>query len=251
MRVLVVSDVHGNLPALEAVLEAAGRFDEVLVLGDLVDYGPWPGEVIDVLRGLGARIVRGNHDHAVGYGVDCRCGEETHWLSVWFRENITQKLLGDAEKRFLAELPLELRLDGVLAVHGCPRNPLYCYLYPWMGRESLLDGLRRPGVRLGRQGAVVEEATVLVGHTHVQFHLTLDGRRVVNPGSAGQPRDGDRRAGYAMLDLESGRVELARVEYPVERVVRRLVEMGVPEPYMTALKTMLLEARTPSRPPGV
>jgi len=72
MRTLIISDLHGNLPALEAVLNSES-YDGVIVLGDLVDYGPFPGEVIDVLRSIEAKIIRGNHDHAVGYGVDCRC----------------------------------------------------------------------------------------------------------------------------------------------------------------------------------
>jgi len=92
-RLLILSDIHGNMPALEKILESIEKYDDVIVLGDLVDYGLHPGEVIDLLKSIGAKIVRGNHDHAAAYRVDCRCGEATHWLSVWFRENITLELL--------------------------------------------------------------------------------------------------------------------------------------------------------------
>ena len=249
MRVLLLSDVHGNLEALRAALEAASRWDEVVVLGDLVDYGPWPGEVIDEVRGLGARVVRGNHDHAVGYGVDCRCGEETHWLSVWFRENVTVPALSRSDRAWLAGLPqrLHLDLDGVegLAVHGSPASPLYGYLYPWLGREALCSHLR-PRARIsGGPARCPERGLFLVGHTHVQFTLTLGGARVVNPGSVGQPRDGAAGAAYAVLDMERGTLELGRASYDVGRVVGALEALGVPDPYLSALKYMLYRASTP------
>ncbi len=256
MRVLVVSDIHGNLEALRAVLSAARGWNEVVVLGDLVDYGPWPGEVIDEVRGLGARVVRGNHDHAVGYGVDCRCGEETHWLSTWFRENVTLKLISPRDREWLASLPvkLELDLDGLKAtvVHGSPSDPLYGYLYPWLGKEEICRALmgRKP-LRLtpAREGGGRDQGCprglYLVGHTHVQFTLTLQGAKIVNPGSAGQPRDGEPRAAYAILDTEKGTVELTRVEYNVGKVVRALEALGIPDPYLAAIKHMLLKAETP------
>lgn len=248
-RILVVSDVHGNLQALRAVLEAARGWDEVLVLGDLVDYGPRPGEVLDEVRSLGARVVRGNHDHAVGYGVDCRCGEETHWLSVWFRENVTLKLLGRRDREYLAGLPVKLVVDdslGVMAVHAAPSNPLYEYLYPWLSDDELCSRLKA-SVRLSRRPGRVEcpRGFFLVGHTHHQFLRVARGALVVNPGSAGQPRDGDPRAAYALVDTDSGRVELGRVKYDVEAVVRDLESLGIPDPYMAALKYMLLRAETP------
>jgi len=253
LRVLLVSDIHGNLEALRAVVEDAGPFDDVVVLGDLVDYGPRPGEVVDEVKGLGARVVRGNHDHAVAYGVDCRCGEDTHWLSVWFRENVTQRLVGDDVRAYLGRLPLSLNLDlgpfRALAVHGAPSNPLYAYLHPWLPDEEVCRNLG-PTVRLtaGRRGACPKGA-YLVGHTHHQFARTVQGALVVNPGSVGQPRDGDPRAAYALVDAERGSVELRRVKYDVDRVARELEALGIPEPYLSALKFMLYKARVPPRPP--
>lgn len=251
MRILVLSDVHGNLPAIEAVLEGE-RFDEIVVPGDLVDYGPFPGEVIDVLRSIGARTVRGNHDHAVGYGVDCMCGEATHWLSVWFRENITNRLLSDNDKKYLAGLPMYLERDDTIFVHGSPYNPLYDYLYPWLGHEALLERTARPAAwskfvlreARGKQGY----KRVYVGHTHIQFMVTLDSTRIVNPGSAGQPRDGDPRAGYAVVEDDT--VLFRRVEYPVMKVVRRYEELKMPDPYYSFLRQLLLTGKLPPRQPA-
>ena len=125
--VLIISDIHGNLMASRRILEAVKGWDEVLVLGDLVDYGPYPGEVLDTLREVGARILRGNHDHAAAYGVDCRAGAQVHWLSVWTRENITLKQLSKADRAFLSSLPLSLELDlgdaTAKAYHASPKGP--------------------------------------------------------------------------------------------------------------------------------
>ena len=260
MRVLVASDVHANPPGLRAVLDAAGRWDEVVILGDLVDYGPWPGEAIDLARELGARVVRGNHDQAAAYGVDCRCGERTHWLSTWTRRNITLPSLSRSDLDWLARLPLRLELDlggplgRVVAVHAAPRNPLYAYLYPWLGESELCRLLRRPGLRLqaprGGEGEGCPRGFYLVGHTHHQFQLTVDGAIVVNPGSAGQPRDGIPAAAYAVIDTVRGTVELGRAPYPPEEVVRGLERLGVPEPYLGALRYMILKARVPPPPRG-
>ena len=249
MRILVISDVHGNLPALEAVLGAARGYDEVIVLGDLVDYGPWPGEAIDRVRSLGARVVRGNHDHAVAYGVDCRCGEATHWLSTWFRENITIPSLSKGDREWLAGLPHRLTLPGdpgATAVHAAPANPLYAYLHPWL-RDQEACRLLSPSTRLapGETRGCRARGLYLVGHTHYQLLRVISGARVVNPGSVGQPRDGDPRASYAIVDLETGEATLARVRYDVDRVIAMVKGLGLPKPVEEALTIMFREAGVP------
>jgi predicted phosphodiesterase len=240
--ILVLSDIHGNHVALTRILEEVRGWDEIVVLGDLVDYGPSPGEVIDTLREIGARIVRGNHDHAAAYGVDCRAGERVHWLSVWTRENITLKRLSRADRDFLASLPLGLKLDlgyvVVEAYHASPRDPLYDYPYPWLGEG---DFEARFNAVEPRGGGII----YLVGHTHYQFYRATRKGIVVNPGSVGQPRDGDPRASYAILDPERGLVSLGRVRYDVESVVENYIKLGVPEPYLTALTTILRAGRIP------
>jgi predicted phosphodiesterase len=251
-RSLLLSDIHGNLQALKTVLAKAKLYDEVIVLGDLVDYGPQPGEVIDELKGVGAVVLRGNHDEAVAYGVDCKCGEATHWLSVWFRENITIPVLSKSDRGFLAQLPLRLHLEaGEVAgeaVHAAPRNPLYSYLYPWLDDEEACRLATKPSLRLGKSGSRCSPPPlVLVGHTHYQFLRVVHGAVIVNPGSTGQPRDGDPRAAYAILDRDSGAVTFHRIKYPVEETIRVLRGLSIPSPYIEALTYMFREARVPPR----
>ncbi|MGC9112527.1 metallophosphoesterase family protein [Acidilobus sp.] len=253
-KLLVLSDAHGNPYALRAVI-GSESYDEVLFLGDAVDYGPRPGEVIDVLRSVGARAVMGNHDNALVHGVDCMCGEETHWVSVFFRENYTKRLVSDGDLALIASWPERLELDlgrmgRSLAVHGSPSSPLYGYIYPWLDDDSVKKMLTR-SLRLSPPtGGRLDYSLYLVGHTHYQFVRRIGGSLLVNPGSVGQPRDGDPRAAYAVIDTENGEVELKRAKYDASLVVRDLEALGVPEPYMSALKLMFLEARVPSRARG-
>ncbi len=254
-RLLILSDIHGNIYSLKTIWRNASRWDEVIVLGDLVDYAPYPSEVIDFLREHGARIVRGNHDQAVAYGVDCRCGEETHWLSVWFRENITLKLLNKDHKMFLKNLPLNITLKTgsitLHAVHAAPSNPLYAYLYPWLSNEEVCKLLRKPfsKYKLSTGDKVhCPKGLYLIGHTHYQFYRVVDGTLVVNPGSAGAPRDGDPRVSYIILDTDKESIEFYRVKYSIENIVRAFEELKIPEPYLSALKYMFKYGKTPPKP---
>lgn len=251
MKLLVLSDAHGNSYALRAVINSES-YDQVLFLGDAVDYGPRPSEVIDTLRSVGARAVMGNHDNALVHGVDCMCGEETHWVSVFFRENYTKKLVSGSDLAFVSSWHERLELDmgpmgRSLAVHGSPSSPLYGYIYPWLDDDTVKRMLVR-SLRLSHSANYEPGYSLyLVGHTHYQFVRRVGGSLLVNPGSVGQPRDGDPRAAYAVIDVEKGKVELKRVKYDTSLVVRDLEALGVPEPYMSALKLMFLEARVPSR----
>ncbi|MCX8196005.1 MAG: metallophosphatase family protein [Acidilobaceae archaeon] len=221
MKALLISDIHGNLEALQAVLEHARGYDEVWVLGDLVDYGPNPAEVIDVVRGLSPDIaLRGNHDEAVAFGVDCGCGEKTHWLSVYTREKVSMRLLGKEHISWLASLPLRAERElqrRVLLVHASPRNPLHDYLLPTLPPEEL-----RRMLSVGLRGRLVSADLVVSGHTHVPADFRVEGIRVINPGSVGQPRDGDPRASYGLLDLESWEFRVFRVDYPREKTLEKL-----------------------------
>ena len=240
VKTLVISDIHGNLEALKAVIEDAKGFDEMIVLGDLVDYGPSPAEVIDTLRQYSPKIVRGNHDHAVAFGVDCRCGEKTHWISVWFRENITLKLLTKKDKEYLASLPLEIKMNDITAVHASPSNPLYAYVYPWITEEEVCNNIRgNLTLSPRRENECSIEGVYLIGHTHFQFHRVSRGAIIANPGSVGQPRDSDPRASYMLLDAERGSFEYRRVKYDVEKTIEKIKELGVKDPYLNALAYIL------------
>ncbi len=249
----MISDIHGNMDALDAILGDARGFDDIVFLGDLVDYGPQPAEVIDILKSLGARGVRGNHDHAVGYNVDCRCGREIHWLSTWFRENYTLRLLSKNDIEYLRKLPVTLSMQSdhygrVLLVHGSPRNNLYGYLYPWLDNNTMLRELTT-GSRLSNKAVYkpIDAGLVLVGHTHYQFLRVISGIHVANPGSSGQPRDMDPRAAYMILDAETGYLEFRRVRYDNTRVYKKLEQMGVRQPYLEALAWLFLKASMPPK----
>jgi predicted phosphodiesterase len=229
VRVLVVSDVHGNWPALEAV--AAVPHDAVVCLGDVVGYGPQPGECLRWLRASGAVMVQGNHDRSLAEGVPPRCRPDFEWLAAATR-HIARDQLSDEETAFLRALPprREVALDGrgLVLLHAAPPDSLYRYLGPdadaW--REAV-SGLQAD--------------LVLVGHTHIPFLFRFGSLAVVNPGSVGQPKDGDPRAACAIV--EDGAPRLERVSYPVERTVEFLEAAGVDPAARDALVALLRTGR--------
>ena len=214
MRILLVSDLHANRPAIEAIREP---FDVCLCMGDLVDYGAEPAPVIDWVRRKARACIRGNHDHMVAQNVVTAGGSGFKYLSAATRP-ISRQRISEADRRYLARLPVTqfLTLDGlrIMLVHASPRDPLDEYAPPevefWKRRVEGLD------VDL-----------VCVGHTHVPYQLEANGVRVVNPGSVGLPRDGDPRASYAMI--ENGQISLRRVEYPVHEAIEALEAAPLPE----------------------
>jgi putative phosphoesterase len=207
MRILVVSDIHGNRAALEAIREP---HDVCLCLGDVVDYGPEPAACVDWVRANAAYCVRGNHDHGVAHDVEVQGVSGFRYLTAATR-SVTVRLLSAEQRRYLADLPTSamLALGGkrFLMVHGTPRDPLDEYaLASAENWAPLLAGLNVD--------------FVLVGHTHQLYTLDVNGVTVVNPGSVGLNRNNDPRATYAVID--AGRVELKSVEYPVEETVAAL-----------------------------
>ncbi|APW97044.1 YfcE family phosphodiesterase [Halobiforma lacisalsi AJ5] len=212
MKVGLISDVHGNRVALEAVLEDMPPVDELVCAGDVVGYNPWPAACVDELRERAVPTVMGNHDAAVAAETPFRFNGMAR-AGVEYAE--TQ--LSADQLRWLAELPTErVEFDGRLkVVHGHPDDPdrYTRYTYPEEFSPRLLD----------------EEDVLVLGHTHVQGVERYTEGIVVNPGSVGQPRDGDPRAGYAVVDLEAMTVETHRVEYDVEGVQEAVREAGLPE----------------------
>jgi len=232
MKILVVSDIHANWPALQAIDES---FDACLFLGDLVDYGTNPAPCIDWVRENATYAIRGNHDHAVAQRVPVRGGSPFRRLTAATRAAQYQALTPDA-LRYLARLPVSVSatLDDrrFHLVHGTPRDPMDEYLYE--DPESWATRLRQ-----------VDADIVCVGHTHQQFHLKLDGIEVLNPGSVGQPRDGDPRAAYAVI--EDGRVELRRVAYDIDESLEQMRMAGM-EPWVLEMAEVVL--RTGGRARG-
>ncbi len=217
MRVAVLSDIHSNAPALEAALEAVRTFDQLWVLGDIVGYGPHPDEVVERLSELDVVAVQGNHDAAVLGRIPTGTFNDLAKAAVEW----TAEKMKPANLDWLAELP-ETRVEGDFTLaHGSPRDPLWEYLFSV------------PAARINL--AAFETPYCIVGHTHHQLtfrdddgqveallaedeaRLTLDARRcILNPGSVGQPRDGDPRACAMTIDTASAEVEWLRFDYDIE-----------------------------------
>lgn len=246
MRYALISDVHANLPALEAVLaDVAARpgVDAVFHLGDLVGYAPWPNEVVDLIRARGIAGVAGNYDSTVAAGAPhCGCryedpGQEalSHQSYAWTRAQVSEPA-----RRFLAALPFRLDvrpLGGhapgprVILVHGTPTlNTLY-----WTADRD--DGFAR---KMIEQAGARPGDVICFGHTHLPWAREVDGIRLVNTGSVGRPKDGDPRAGYVLLGMaadESSRVEFVRVEYDVARAMDAIRASELPNDFAEYLRT--------------
>jgi putative phosphoesterase len=214
MRILLVADIHGNWPALQAIQEP---HDVCLCLGDLVDYGLEPAPCVEWARKHSLVTVRGNHDHGVAQNVVVN-GRTGFKNLTGLTRPLSRQRLAPEELRYLAQLPISRQLTlektRFYLVHASPRDPLDEYA------PADVEFWER---RLQN----VEADVVCVGHTHQPYVLEVGNKLVINPGSVGQPRDGDPRASYAIL--ENFKVELKRVEYPVEDTVRVVEESSLPE----------------------
>jgi putative phosphoesterase len=215
MRILLLADIHGNWPALQAV--AAEPHDLCLCLGDLVDYALEPGPCIEWARQHARYIVRGNHDHGVAQNVVINGKAGFRYLTAVTRA-VTRERLSADDLRFLGRLPVTrtVTVDNTrfLLVHASPRDPLdeYAPADPDFWARRLAN---------------VDVDVVCVGHTHHPYVLEVGEKLVINPGSVGQPRDGDPRASYAII--EDYRVELKRVEYPIEKTLEVIQASSLPE----------------------
>ncbi|MBD3367935.1 MAG: metallophosphoesterase [Candidatus Eisenbacteria bacterium] len=230
MRYGILSDIHGNIDALEAVVAALEdvAVDGWLCLGDLVGYGAEPRAVVDRVRELDTLVVRGNHDHAVGDpALDAS-------FNVWAARAIawTRERLDDGASDYLSRLPLTHVLDDVLMVHAAPSDPIgWPYILDMATADRELDEF--------------QQALCLFGHTHAPLSYSDakgagtveagtvapygDGlRAIVNVGSVGQPRDGDPAAAAGVLDTTEHTVSFMRVAYDVERAAGRIRDAGLP-----------------------
>jgi len=231
MRVAVVSDIHSNLCALEAVLGAieADAPDELWCLGDIVGYGPRPNECCAIAEERADICLAGNHDLAVRGMIDL---DEFHGDAA-LAARLNREALTPESHAFLDRLEPQGRANDIALYHGSARDPVWEYV---LSDEAALATLALAGSPL-----------VLVGHSHVALHLTTsagepegglapagtavslgDAPTLLNPGSVGQPRDGDPRAAYLLLDLAARRAEFRRVEYDVARTQSEMAEAGLP-----------------------
>ena len=218
MKALLLADIHSNWPALRAVVERES-FDVCYIAGDLVDYACHPSLCIEWCRQNSRAIIRGNHDHAVAQRVPTGNGAGFRALAAATRP-MHYEQVAPARLKYLGRLPVTRherlewngRINRLLLVHGTPRDPLDEYLR--RDREAWTERL-----------AETDPCTVVVGHTHEQMHLKLARHQVINPGSVGQPRDGQPGAAYAVL--EDGRVSLRRVAYDFGETLRTMRAAGV------------------------
>ena len=233
MRIAVLSDVHGNLPALEAVLRDTADCDALWNLGDTVGYGPDPARCMDLLAARAPRVTLvGNHDLA------CIGQLDTSLFNLVARQatDWTAKQLDDEHRQTLASYPpTAVAADATLA-HGSPRSPIWEYV---ISAEIATDNMSAFATQL-----------CFVGHTHVAAVATTSGdssrirfrrlaggsgvdvasdRAIINPGSVGQPRDGDPRAAYLIFDVDRAMVEMRRVDYAIKTTQKRIVAAGLPE----------------------
>lgn len=243
MRYLIISDIHANLTALEMVLASAkGKWEQAVCLGDLVGYGPDPNEVVDSVRSLGAITIRGNHDKAV-VGVDDI--EDFNPIAraavLWTRQQLRPE-----NREFLQNLAKGPQtVDGFSIAHGSLYDEDEYVYAPALALDALANA---------------PTPVTFFGHTHLQGGFSLRGEDVqalqaapaaqresskvaiepdttylLNPGSVGQPRDGNPRAGFAIADLQNRTVEFWRIPYDIERVQQRMTQAQLPEPLIMRL----------------
>ena len=231
MRICIISDLHANLEAISALPR---DYDELWVLGDLVNYGPDPAATIDFVRSHASVAIRGNHDHCVGFGADCRCSPRFRAMAdaTW---DYTTSLLSAADKQYLRDLPTcacrQIGADVFFLCHATPSDLLYEYRPPssplWNRDEEASSGAN----------------IILTGHTHLQFSRTVGKRTIVNPGSLGQSKMGDPRARYAIW--ENGNLELCSYEYPVDETVKKILSMPISGELKRDLAFVLYSGKAP------
>ena len=235
MRVGLLSDIHANLVALEAVLAALGKVDALWVTGDTVGYGPDPVDTLALLRERSATLVQGNHDRAVATGE----GLDLFHDRAADAALLHQRWLSAEDRDALGALPAVITADRFTLCHGSLRDPLWEYV----------TTARAAGATL----KLAETEHCCNGHTHVPAlyrlagehakatHVTeatayrLDERTMINPGSVGQPRDGDPRAAYAVLDTEAATATFYRASYRIDETQRRIRARGLPEMFAERL----------------
>jgi diadenosine tetraphosphatase ApaH/serine/threonine PP2A family protein phosphatase len=238
MRVAVISDVHANYHALEAVLKEidAARVEAVWCLGDTVGYGPRPNECCDLVRDRAVHCLVGNHDLVVlGELAVNEFNDEAAAAAIWTAEVLT------AESRaFLASLKPYGEVEGVDLFHASARDPVWEYVLTEEAAKATLELSGAPLVLVGHShialAITAEDGRVDGGPAPGGSKITLDGRRLLNPGSVGQPRDGDPRAAWVLLDFEERFAEFHRVPYSIERTQAEMRERGLPQPLAARLE---------------
>jgi predicted phosphodiesterase len=240
MRTLILSDIHANLPALNAVLEDAGAVERVWCLGDIVGYGPDPNQCVERVRGLpGLQCVKGNHDAAaVGEIAVQAFNYEARASLAWLESELSHE-----NRLWLAGLQERLEIDQVTLAHGSPRNPVWEYILVLSSARANMQ--------------MFETQLCLVGHSHLPSIFIMEGstpqstrrygltvgepftinrKSILNPGSVGQPRDNDPRSAYVIYDDELDQWVFKRVAYDIGQVRDRILAAGLPKRHAARLE---------------
>lgn len=198
----IIADIHSNLPALQAVLEKLQKVEKIICLGDLVGYGAFPNEVIELLKEENVVCIMGNHDWATLTG-------DLSWFNIYAQKAIefTRAVIKPENLAFLSKLPKRIELENMLFVHGSPRNELFEYIHPW-----------------DAEFYSIKNKLLVVGHSHIQFFKN----GVLNPGSVGQPRDKNPDAAFAIINTETRQIKLLRAKYDVEEAANAIIDSGLP-----------------------
>jgi putative phosphoesterase len=230
MKIVIVSDIHGNFNALSNLPE---DYDELWVLGDLVNYGPEPREVVDFVRAKATLVVRGNHDQSIGYGDDPQCSPRFRDMAEATRR-FSAAVISPEQQLYLRAFPPRIAVLRVqtrfFLCHATPSDPFYEYRKADSEKWAL-------------ECKKLDADIVLVGHTHVPFVRHLNGQMVVNPGSLGQPKTGNSDACYAVW--EKGEISLRSYSYPVDKTIEKVLSMPVAEGIQNSLITVLKRGGLP------
>ena len=229
MRVAVISDIHANWHALEAVAEAIEqeRPDEVWCIGDVVGYGPQPNECCAWTSAHADVCLAGNHDLGVLGTLDLASfSDDAAVAARW-----TQGLLSDTAREYLAGLEPSGERDGIALFHGSPRDPIWEYVLSYEAAVEAIEDSPADVTIIGHSHLpiAIGEGELVGGHAGNGVEVDLDGRWLLNPGSVGQPRDGDPDAAWRLLDVEARHASFRRVKYDVEQTQAEMRELGLPD----------------------
>ncbi len=230
MKIVIISDIHGNSDALLALPEA---YDELWVLGDLVNYGPDPAAVIDFVKAKAAIVVSGNHDYSIGFNQDPQCSQRFKQMAEATRR-YTNSVLSMEHKRYLRHLPRYVEAE---------RNRTRFYICHAIPSDSLFGYCQADSPRWPAEIENLSADIVLVGHTHIPFVQSFGSRQVVNPGSLGQPKTGSPEARYAVW--EDGKIEVKSYPYPVETAVAKVQSLPIEEQLRNELTAILRTGKIP------
>lgn len=215
--IAAIADVHSNIVALRKVMQHIKKYRMILDAGDLVGYNTRPNECVELLRKHNVRSIQGNHDRACSIGDHTGLNPLAIVAAKWNFEK-----LSTANTSYLYKLPgrLEIDVEGkrIVVIHGSPREPLTGYVFPWVAEDALEKHLEDTKADI-----------LIMGHTHVPFVRKLPAGLVVNPGSVGQPRDHNRQASYALIDVKNMAAKIMRADYDIPKASDEILKEGLPD----------------------